>query len=61
MSDGDLRFEVAADGPGAGAGRPGADLQGMADRIDALGGEILIDSGPGRGTRINGRVPATAV
>ena len=44
-----------------GTGRPGADLQAMADRIDALGGEILIDSGPGRGTRINGSVHATAI
>jgi signal transduction histidine kinase len=33
----------------------------MADRIDALGGEIQTDSGPGRGTRINGSAPATAV
>jgi signal transduction histidine kinase len=33
----------------------------MADRIDALGGEILIDSDPGRGTRIHGSVPATAI
>ena len=29
----------------------------MADRIDALGGEIHIAADPGRGTRINGRVP----
>ena len=33
----------------------------MADRIDALGGEILIDADPGRGTRINGSVPATVI
>jgi signal transduction histidine kinase len=60
---GDLRFEVTGDGqgPGAGAGPWGADLQAMADRVDALGGEILIDAAPGRGTRINGRVPAIAV
>ena len=36
----------------------GADLQAMADRIDALGGEILVDSGPGGSTSITGRVPA---
>ena len=60
---GDLRFEVTGDGhgPGAGAGAWGADLQAMADRVDALGGEILIDAVPGQGTRINGRVPAPAV
>jgi signal transduction histidine kinase len=63
VSDGELRFEIVGDGQGSGAsdGRLGADLQGMADRIDALGGEILIDSGPGRGTRIHGSVPATAI
>ena len=64
VSDGELRFEVADDGHGseqAGAGPLEADLQGMADRIDALGGEIQIDSGPGRGTRINGSVPTSAI
>jgi len=59
---GDLRFEVTGDGqrPGAGAGPWDADLQAMADRVDALGGEILIAAAPGRGTRINGRVPVPA-
>jgi signal transduction histidine kinase len=63
VSAGELRFEIVGDaqGSGTGDGRLGADLQGMADRIDALGGEILIDSGPGRGTRIHGSVPATAI
>ena len=60
-ADGGLRFEVAADGQAPGGGRWDADLQGMADRIDALGGEIRIDSGPGRGTSINGTVPAAAL
>jgi signal transduction histidine kinase len=60
---GDLRFEVTGDGqrPGAGAGPGGADLQAMADRVDALGGELLVAADPGRGTRINGRVPAPAM
>jgi len=60
---GDLRFEVTGDGqgPGTGAGPWGADLQAMADRVDALGGEIRIDAAPGRGTTINGRVPAPAL
>jgi signal transduction histidine kinase len=60
---GDLRFEVTGDGqrPGAGAGPWDADLQAMADRVDALGGEILIAAAPGRGTRINGWVPVPAM
>jgi signal transduction histidine kinase len=59
---GDLRFEVTGDGqrPGDGAGSWGTDLQAMADRVDALGGEILIAAAPGRGTWINGRVPVPA-
>jgi signal transduction histidine kinase len=44
-------------GLAAGGGGPAADLQAMADRIDALGGEICLDPAPGRGTRISGRVP----
>jgi len=60
---GDLWFEVSGDGqpPCAGAGRWDADWQAMADRIDALGGEISVGPGHGPGTRINGRVPVTAV
>jgi signal transduction histidine kinase len=45
----------------AAGGGSAADLQAMADRIDALGGEIHIDPAPGRGTRISGSVPATAI
>jgi signal transduction histidine kinase len=56
--DGDLRFEVS--GNGHGNGRWGADLQAMADRIDALGGEIRVDSGHSPGTTISGRVPTAA-
>jgi signal transduction histidine kinase len=44
----------------AGGGGSAADLQAMADRIDALGGEIRIDPAPGRGIRISGSVPAAA-
>jgi signal transduction histidine kinase len=56
---GDLRFEVSGDGHGN--GRWGADLRAMADRIDALGGEIRVDPGHGPGTRISGRVPASGL
>jgi signal transduction histidine kinase len=60
--NGELLFEVTGDGARPdGGGRWGADLRAMADRIDALGGEILVDSGPGRCTSINGRVPATVM
>jgi signal transduction histidine kinase len=36
----------------------GTGLQGIADRLAALGGTLEITSAPGRGTRVTGRVPA---
>ncbi len=35
----------------------GSGLQGMADRLDAIGGSIEVDSAPGHGTRVVGRLP----
>jgi len=62
-SDGSLRFEVVDDGVGfdPAASGYGTGLQGIADRLDALGGGIEIDSAPGRGTRLIGVVPADGV
>jgi signal transduction histidine kinase len=41
--------------------RKGSGLTNMADRLDALGGGVDIDSTPGRGTCLSGRVPTLAV
>jgi signal transduction histidine kinase len=38
----------------------GTGLQGMADRLGALGGSIDITSAPGHGTQVTGRVPTAA-
>lgn len=57
--DGLLLFEIADDGMGfdpSEAGH-GTGLRGMADRIEALGGTFELDSAPGRGTTIAGRLP----
>jgi signal transduction histidine kinase len=53
---GELTFEVADDGVGFDASsiRYGTGLQGMADRLDALGGAIAIRSAPGEGTTVSG-------
>jgi signal transduction histidine kinase len=32
-------------------------MQGMADRLSALGGALLVRSAPGAGTTVTGRVP----
>jgi len=60
--DGELRFEVVDDGRGfdPGATRLGTGLQGMADRLAALGGEVGIRSVLGTGTTVTGRIPAEA-
>jgi signal transduction histidine kinase len=57
--DGWLEFTVADDGAGfdpRGRGY-GTGLQGMADRLAALGGELHVDSSPGGGTTVTGRLP----
>jgi signal transduction histidine kinase len=55
-----LRFEVSDDGhgfdPAAAAG--GTGLQGMTDRLDAIGGILEVRSQPGQGTTVTGRIPA---
>ena len=57
---GHLTFEIRDDGVGfdpAAAGT-GSGLQGMVDRLSALGGSVEIASTPGSGTVVTGRVPA---
>jgi signal transduction histidine kinase len=54
-----LVFEVADDGRGFDAARTGygTGLQGIADRLAALGGSLEVVSAPGVGTTVAGRVP----
>jgi signal transduction histidine kinase len=61
LSDGHgrLRFDVSDDGVGFEAGEAtyGTGLQGIADRLSALGGEMHVRSGPGAGTSVTGELP----
>jgi len=60
QTNGSLTFEVTDDGDGfdpASIGY-GTGLQGMADRLDALGGTLEVRSTPGEGTSVTGRVPS---
>ena len=55
-----LTFEVRDDGVGfdTASTATGSGLQGMADRLSALGGSVDVSSTPGGGTVVMGRVPA---
>jgi signal transduction histidine kinase len=61
LQDGQLGFTISDTGAGfdPASANGSSGLQNMADRIGALGGELRIESAPGRGTRIAGAVPVT--
>jgi len=61
QTNGHVRFEVIDDGSGfdTASHRTGSGLQGMADRLEAIGGTLDVRSEPGRGTTVSGMVPAT--
>jgi signal transduction histidine kinase len=58
-----LRFTVTDDGRGfdAATAAHGSGLQGIADRLSAVGGALEVASAPGSGTTISGRVPIDGV
>jgi signal transduction histidine kinase len=60
---GELHFEIVDDGVGfdSDASRSGSGLQGIEDRLSALGGRLEITSARGLGTTILGSVPASSV
>jgi signal transduction histidine kinase len=58
--EGALLFEVADSGAGFDpASRPhlGAGFTNMSDRVGAIGGSLKVQSAPGQGTKIAGRIP----
>jgi signal transduction histidine kinase len=58
--NGQLRFVVDDNGCGfdTSSARLGTGLTNMQDRLEALGGRLQLDSGPGRGTVVTGMLPA---
>jgi signal transduction histidine kinase len=60
--DGHLTFRVTDEGRGFDATTRtyGTGLQGMADRLDSIGGTLEVNSSPGRGTSVAGRIPTPA-
>jgi signal transduction histidine kinase len=61
--DGVLRFSVRDDGVGfdAAASGGGTGLAGIRDRLAVFGGDATVESAPGKGTVVRGRVPITEV
>jgi PAS domain S-box-containing protein len=52
-----LLVEVADDGRGGADMTKGTGLRGLADRVEALGGRLIVDSNPGAGTRLRAEIP----
>src|SRR5207253_7595642 len=57
-----LRFEVRDDGTGFDPSNTGygTGLQGISDRLSALGGSMRVVSAPGAGTTVSGEIPTLA-
>lgn len=57
VGDGELLVSVADDGVGGAEIGRGTGLQGLTDRIAAVGGTLSIESPLGRGTNVQARIP----
>jgi len=52
-----LRVDVEDDGIGGAAISAGSGLQGLRDRVEAIGGWLDLQSPPGGGTHLTARLP----
>ena len=55
-----LVVEISDDGVGGAAAQNGSGLRGLADRVEALGGRLRVESPTGAGTRIVGEIPCAS-
>ena len=58
--DGQLVVTVADDGRGGADPEAGSGLRGLQDRLSAVDGTLIVDSPPGGGTELQGRLPCAA-
>jgi signal transduction histidine kinase len=56
-----LDVVVSDDGAGGADHAAGTGLVGLNERVEALGGEFVVDSAPGAGTRVHARLPLARV
>jgi signal transduction histidine kinase len=52
-----VEIAIADDGIGGARTENGSGLRGLADRVEALGGQLTVSSTPGHGTTVRARVP----
>ena len=57
---GSLRVEVADDGVGGADAAGGSGLRGLADRVEALEGQLRVVSGAGAGTTVRAAFPCAS-
>lgn len=57
MANGSLRLTIADDGRGGATPRPGSGLEGLGDRVGALGGSLDLTSPVGGGTKVRVELP----
>jgi signal transduction histidine kinase len=55
--NGHAKIEVRDDGVGGAVPGRGSGLRGLADRVEALGGELVVDSPAGAGTTLRATIP----
>ncbi len=55
--NGAMQLEISDEGRGGADARGGTGLRGLADRVEAGGGSLEVDSPPGGGTRIRALIP----
>jgi signal transduction histidine kinase len=58
--NGNAIIDVQDDGVGGAQGRNGSGLTGLADRVGALGGRLLIESPAGGGTQVTAVIPCAS-
>ncbi len=52
-----ISIDVVDDGCGGASTTPGGGLEGLAERVSALGGALTVASPPGHGTRLHAELP----
>jgi signal transduction histidine kinase len=57
---GRIAIEIADDGVGGANAAKGSGLRGLSDRVEALGGHLLVTSPPGAGTVITAELPCAS-